>query len=313
LSIITVDSLRKTYGDLVAVDGISFQVRQGEILGILGPNGSGKTTTLKSILGLITFDSGCISVNGVDVTRNRTGAVRHMGAILEGARNIYWYLSPEENLVYYAGIKGLSRRSVSARIDRLLETLDLDEVRSKEVREFSSGMKQKTALACALVHDPAILLLDEPTLGLDVETSSTVRAMLRDLVASEGKTIMITSHDMSFVESVCDRVLIIREGRIVSHETIASLRQKFANKIYMLKLASPVQDELVQALQKEYGAAVEGTGSDEVTASLRLEDPMQLLDVLSMVRSAEVHLCDLRVVESSLEDIFLDLIGKIWE
>ncbi|MBN2585942.1 MAG: ABC transporter ATP-binding protein [Candidatus Fermentibacteraceae bacterium] len=313
MSIISVDGLRKTYGDLVAVDNISFQARKGEILGILGPNGSGKTTTLKSILGLITFDSGSITVKDVNVQKSRTRAVGHMGAILEGARNIYWYLSPKENLIYFAGIKGYSRRSVTSRIDRLLTELGLDDVRDKEVREFSSGMKQKTALACALVHDPEILLLDEPTLGLDVETSSSVRGMLRSLVKDRGKTILITSHDMSFVESVCDRVLIIREGSIVSHETITSLRQKFANKIYLLELRGPVGEDFRGRMTDDFGGVIEQSASGEVTVNLRLDAPMQLLDVLSMVREHGITLEDIRVVESSLEDIFLDLIGKIWE
>jgi ABC-2 type transport system ATP-binding protein len=313
VSIISVDGLRKTYGELVAVDGISFQVRQGEILGILGPNGSGKTTTLKSILGLITFDSGMISVMDTNVQRHRTRAVSKMGAILEGARNIYWYLSPEENLVYFAGIKGYSRKSVSARIDQLLEALDLESVRDKEVREFSSGMKQKTALACALVHDPEILLLDEPTLGLDVETASAVREMLRTLVRDRGKTILITSHDMSFVESVCDRVLIIREGRIISHESITSLREKFSNKIYTLKLGCTGDEGFIEDWRNGFGAVVDSSGPAEVTVNLRLEEPMQLLDILREVEAQGIVLQDLRVIESSLEDIFLDLIGKIWE
>jgi len=313
LGIIEVEGLRKTYGNLVAVDGISFEVAHGEILGILGPNGSGKTTTLKSLLGLITFDAGNVRLKGIDVARNRTGAVRYAGAILEGARNIYWYLSPEENLIYFAGIKGRSRRSVSRRIDQLLETLDLEGVRDKEVREFSSGMKQKTALACALVHDPEVLLLDEPTLGLDVETSASVRKMLRSLVRNDGKTILITSHDMSFVESVCDRVLIIRQGRIVSHETIASLRNKFSNKIYSLRIAGTGADSFAVSIGNSRQAAVEPSEDGSVQLSMRLEEPMQLLGILRDLERDGLSLLDLRVVESSLEDIFLDLMGKIWE
>lgn len=313
MGIITVEGLRKTYGDLVAVDGLSFEVAPGEILGILGPNGSGKTTTLKSILGLITFDAGTVRLKDIDVARDRTGAVSHVGAILEGARNIYWYLSPEENLIYFAGIKGRSRRSVSRRIDQLLEALDLVGVRDKEVREFSSGMKQKTALACALVHDPEVLLLDEPTLGLDVETSASVREMLRSLVRNDGKTILITSHDMSFVESVCDRVLIIRQGGIVSHETIASLRNKFSNKIYSLRIAGTGAGSFAEAVGDSRQAAVEPSDDGSVQLSMRLDEPMQLLEVLRDIERDGLALLDLRVVESSLEDIFLDLMGKIWE
>lgn len=313
VSVISVEGLRKSYGDLVAVDDLSFRVRPGEILGILGPNGSGKTTTLKSILGLITFDSGSVRVRGTDITKHRNRALEYMGAILEGARNIYWYLSPLENLIYYAGIRGFSRRSVSERIDRLLAALDLQDVRNKEVREFSSGMKQKTALACALVHDPEILLLDEPTLGLDVETSSSVRAMLKDLVRENGKTILITSHDMSFIESVCDRILIMRKGRIVSHETMESLRRKFSNKIYVLRTAGQLTETCLGRIREMCQAAAEDGGTGPAALNLRLESPMQLYDVLGVIREEGMELDDLQIIESSLEDIFLDLIGKICE
>lgn len=311
--IIDVRDLRKSYSDLVAVDSISFSVRPGEILGILGPNGSGKTTTLKSILGLITFDSGSVTVKGMDVTSSRRSILGNIGAILEGARNIYWYLSPEENMVYFAGIKGYSRKSVSSRIEDLLSMLELQDVRSKEVRQFSSGMKQKTALACALVHDPEILLLDEPTLGLDVETSTSVRKMLRNLVDRENKTILITSHDMSFIESVCDRILIIREGRIISHETMESLREKFSNKIYVLKFSRQIPEGMLERIQDICQAGIEKEENGSAVMDMRLDHPMQLYEILGIVREENIELEDISVIESSLEDIFLDLIGKIWE
>lgn len=311
--VVWVENLKKSYSDTRAVDDISFQINRGEILGILGPNGSGKTTTIKSILGLITFDSGQIRVMGMDVAKNRHRMLWHMGAVLEGARNVYWHLSPEENLTYFAGIRGLSKARISSRIDDLLRRLDLAEVRKKELRKFSSGMKQKVALASSLVHDPDILLLDEPTLGLDVETSSEVRKMLLDLAGNEGKTLLITSHDMSFVESICDRILIIKEGRIISHETMESLRKKFSKKVYLIRTEREIPDACVSAISGICQVSFDRLDEGGCMLSMSMADVSTLHRVMDELESAGVGMVDLKVVESNLEDIFLDLVSRIWE
>jgi ABC-2 type transport system ATP-binding protein len=312
-SVIEVRNLSKSYSDTLAVDDVSFEVNRGEILGILGPNGSGKTTTIKSILGLITFDSGRIRVMDMDVTRSRHKMLWHVGAVLEGARNIYWHLSPEENLTYFAGIRGLSKRSVSSRIENLLDRLGLIDVRKKEVRKLSSGMKQKIALSCSLVHDPEILLLDEPTLGLDVETSSTVRQMLLELVDREDKTFLITSHDMAFVESICDRVLIIKEGRIISHETMESLRKKFSKKVYLIRTERSIPDDCSSAINDLCQASIQNLDEGGCVLSMSMADVSTLHRVMDVLEKAGVSMVDLKVVESKLEDIFLDLVRQLWE
>lgn len=300
-----VKGLVKTYGDLTAVDGIDFQVLPGEILGILGPNGSGKTTTLKSILGLVAFDRGSIRVNGLPVPGQTRRVLERTGAVLEGARNIYWYLSPRENLAYYAGIRGLSRSSVAPRIEALLEGLALDDVADKEVRQFSSGMKQKCALACAFIHDPDLLLLDEPTLGLDVETGRMIRNWLRNMVRNRGKTILITSHDMDFIESVCDRVLIVRKGRIVSHETVFTLREKFAGKFFAVELDRPPSPELLESLSTWGRVSHQGSSLKVELASLGNLAPM-----VAALAAFPGKLLDFRTVENDLEEIFLQMIRE---
>lgn len=302
---ITVSGLLKKYGDLAAVNDISFMVNSGEILGILGPNGSGKTTTIKSVLGLLEFDSGTIRVNGMDPSEDRPKVLRSTGAVLEGARNIYWYLSARENLLYFAGIKGFSDGEVRENVSNLLETLELAEVADKEVREFSSGMKQKCAIACAMVHDPDILILDEPTLGLDVETGLNVRHWLRSVCVERGKTILITSHDMDFIESVCDRVLIMRHGRIISHETVETLKEKFSGRFFRLTLDSKPDRELLSGLSRYAELTTDGPSMD-----LQLRDLSGLLPVLELIRDAGHRLIDLSSVENDLEDIFLELIRE---
>lgn len=307
--LIHVENLRKTYGKTVAVDCLSFQARRGEILGILGPNGSGKTTTLKSILGLVHHDSGEILVNGFSVPRDRKRVLESAGAVLEGARNIYWYLSPRENLLYFAGIRGVSARRATPMIDDLLRQLELWDVRNKEVRQFSSGMKQKVAMACAFVHDPEILFLDEPTMGLDVEIALSMRNWIKSRVREHGKTILVTSHDMGFIESLCDRVLIIRAGRIISDETLQSLKARFSEKTVEILLDKPLaaaQTEAAKAL-----GPCEFAGDDGVfRLRIRLHTPGCIIDLMEVLREGGSVVRDFSTRENDLENIFLQMIRK---
>jgi ABC-2 type transport system ATP-binding protein len=306
-SIISVSNLMKSYKDIVAVDAISFNAYEGEILGILGPNGSGKTTTLKSILGLILFDSGDIHVSGMDVKKDHLKILRNTGAVLEGARNVYWHLSPEENLKYFAGLRGLSHSHIKDRMNILLHELELADVRKKEIREFSKGMKQKVALACAFIHDPDILLLDEPTLGLDVEIARTMRNWLKEVVQESGKSILVTSHDMDFIESVCDRVLIIKEGRILSHETLQSLKMKFSRKVFHLEIADTLNQDTFRRIEELGELTVENT-DNSCRLIILLKNAMLIYDLLEILRSADSEITDFSTVESDLEDIFLNVI-----
>lgn len=304
---ISVRELRKTYRDVVAVDGISFDAWHGEILGILGPNGSGKTTTLKSILGLIRFDSGEVTALGLEVPRRSRRMLHDAGAVLEGARNIYWHLSPMENLVYFAGLKGISKRDIRERAGELLEQLGLEEVRRKEVREFSKGMKQKVALACAFIHDPILLLLDEPTLGLDVEISRQMRDWLRGTIAERDRSILVTSHDMDFIESVCDRVLIIKEGRILSHETLESLKKRFASKTLILDLDRDPGRECLDRIA-ESGDVSTATEGECFRVSIVMEGGSGLYDLIHVLTASGAALLDFRTEERDLEEIFLRMI-----
>lgn len=302
---IVVKNLTKTYSDLTAVNNISFEVRTGEILGILGPNGSGKTTTLKSILGLIEFDKGSIEVNGLSVRKNRNEILTNVGAILEGARNIYWHLTPMENLTYFAGIRGIPRKDIVDRAEYLLESLELTDVANKEIRQFSAGMKQKCALACAFIHDPAILLLDEPTLGLDVEITRTIMDWLVEVVEKEGKTILITSHNMDFIENICKRILIIRKGEIISHETVESLKEKFARKHFLIDLQSKPHEALVENVSSLGSTSISGN-----SIKVELETLDYLLPLLAALDESGIKMLDFKSVENDLEDIFLEVIRE---
>jgi len=192
--------LQKTYGRgakaLAAVKPTTLTVPWGQVIGLLGPNGAGKTTIIKMISGLITPTAGTIRVGGYDVARQRPQAVRQIGAVLEGSRNVYWPLSAWENLMYFGQLKGLRAAEIKPRAERLLTELGLWERRHETVGSFSRGMQQKVAVSAALITDPPILLLDEPTIGLDVEAARTFKDWITHLARDEGKTIVLTTHQL---------------------------------------------------------------------------------------------------------------------
>ncbi|MHC5079115.1 MAG: ABC transporter ATP-binding protein [Planctomycetota bacterium] len=306
-AILSVENLTKRYRDTVAVRDVSFEVFPREIVGILGPNGSGKTSTIKSILGLIFFEGGRITIHGLDTRRHRKRVLRDIGTVLEGGRNIYWHLSPLENLEYFAGIRGFSLREVRRRADFLLQSLNLTEVQQKEVRQLSRGMKQKAAVACAFIHDPHLLLLDEPTLGLDVDISRTIRKWLRSVANEEGKTILVTSHDMGFIEKICDRVLILKEGRIISQGSIEELREKFSKKVFELEITGRISDPQGEGMRRIGDMRVEEDGENS-RIRIVLNHPMKIYDLMDILKSENTELRNIRIQEDALEDIFLSVV-----
>ena len=223
---VAVEGVTKRFGSgagaVTAVDGVSLEVERGSIVGLLGPNGAGKTTLIKSVLGMVLPDEGTVRLLGTDVHADPRTAHARVDAMLEGARNDYWRLTVRENLRYFATVSGVDPDSVADRHERLLERLELAEWADTPVRKLSRGMKQKVSLASVLAGGADVVFLDEPTLGLDVESSRTLQGELRRLAEEEGLTVLISSHDMGVIETVCDRVLVMSEGE--SSPTTRSMR-----------------------------------------------------------------------------------------
>ncbi|HEY9738644.1 MAG TPA: ABC transporter ATP-binding protein [Trichocoleus sp.] len=213
-----------------AVSQVSLTIRAGEILAFLGPNGAGKTTTIKMIAGLVRPDEGSVSILGEDPHRT-AAALEKVGAVLEGNRNTYWRLTPTENLEYFGVLKGLSRREAQRRGRELLARFDLVEKQHTPVQRLSRGMQQKLAIAVALIHRPQLLLLDEPTLGLDVEAGEAVKGLVRS-IADDGCAILLTTHQLDVAEELSDRVAIIRQGRLIAERPTQALIREFSGSAY---------------------------------------------------------------------------------
>jgi ABC-2 type transport system ATP-binding protein len=307
---IEVDALTKVYGRgkgavLKAVDAVSLAVPPGQVLGLLGPNGAGKTTTIKMLCGLVTPTAGTVRLNGYDVARQRGLAVRQVGAVLEGARNVYWALSAWQNLLYFGRLKGLSGRQITPRAEWLLRELDLWERRHQAVGGFSRGMQQKVAIAAAMIADPPILLLDEPTIGLDFQAARTVKGWITRVAHEQDKTIVLTTHQLDLAQELSDRVAVIRSGRIIADLPTADLLARFQQDVYEIKLAVP--PEAVRWAPERFTVS-----SDDEGTVLRgpVSDRAQLYALIEQLRARELPLVAVQPVEPSLEDVLVRLIEE---
>jgi len=308
---IYVDGLAKTFGSgadaVTAVEDVSFAVEPGEVVGLLGPNGAGKTTTIKSILGLVLPDEGEARVHGIDVHDHPRRAYEHVDAMLEGARNDYWRLTVRENLRYFAAIRGQDPDAVADRHEALLEHLDLAEKADTAVRDLSRGMKQKVSLASVLAGGADVVFLDEPTLGLDIESSLTLREELRRIVDERDLTVVVSSHDMDVIEDICDRVVIMHEGRVVADDTVTNLLRSFDTRGY--RITSPDLDGRTVATLGERFDLVDVRDYGESTRIEVEADSDEFYDLTATLDEQDVTLEAVDTVEPDLEEAFVELTG----
>jgi ABC-2 type transport system ATP-binding protein len=300
MSILEAHHLHKTYRlkgkSLAAVQDVSLRIEGGEVLAFLGANGAGKTTTIKMIAGLILPDRGSVRIAGRDPHTN-PWALRCLGAVLEGTRNLYWRLTPEENLEYFGVLRGLTRKVARRRTVELLDRFELTHKRKAMVQTLSRGMQQKLAIAVALIHNPQLLLLDEPTLGLDVEATENVKQIIRE-VAAEGRAILLTTHQLDVAEELSDRVVIIQKGAIAIEQSTSALIQQFSGTAYTLELAQGVDGDRASKI-----AALGGVVKGHKIYVRELETVYQVLSLLNPLPIVRVE-----QDQASLTEIFLQVI-----
>ena len=291
---ITVSELRKSYGDVAAVDGISFEVSQGEFFGILGPNGAGKTTTLEIIEGLRKPDSGEVQVLGLPAWPRNGSLLPRIGVQLQ-ASSFFERLTAREQIRTFASLYGVTARQA----DAMLETVGLTDQANQRTEKLSGGQAQRLSIACALVHDPELLFLDEPTGALDPQARRNLWDLLRKINTS-GRTVVLTTHHMDEAESLCDRVAIMDHGKILKAGPPAAL---------VRELDQPLRISVESGLISADQAASLTTGAvsdDGVSLSIATSEPGT---VLAGLASADA-LAGLRVAGATLEDVFLNLTGR---
>jgi sodium transport system ATP-binding protein len=221
---IVVKNLRKSFGAVKAVNGVSFEARDGEITGLLGPNGAGKTTTLRMLYSLLPPDGGEIRIDGLDPTRDAMEIKRTLGVVPD-SRGLYSRLSARENIAYYGELHGMSRARIAERVASLVETLDMADFIDRRTEGFSQGQRVKVAIARAMVHEPQTVLMDEPSNGLDVMSTRALRDYVRGL-RRDGRSVVLSTHIMQEVAALCDRIVIIAKGEVAADGTANELLQR---------------------------------------------------------------------------------------
>jgi ABC-2 type transport system ATP-binding protein len=298
--VIRVEGLRKTYGQTRAVDGVSFDVQSGEVFGLLGPNGAGKTTTVEILEGLRTPDGGNVHVLGIDVARHPEALKERIGVSLQTPA-LYPKLTVAELLDLFRSFYSRGRPAAE-----LIALLDLEEKRNTRTKELSGGQRQRLAVALALVNDPELLFLDEPTTGLDPAARRSLWTIVTSL-RSEGKSILLTTHYMEEAEILCDRVAIMDHGRILAAGTVSELvDSRFSERSVRFVAIAGLDDERLAA----FPGVSEVKRENGVSVLFTRDVPATIGAVLAATERLRVEPQDLAVRRATLEDVFLDLTGR---
>lgn len=288
-----------------AVDNLTLEIPAGQVIGFLGPNGAGKTTTIKMICDIISPTAGSVALNGYNVKGQRPQALTQIGAVLEGTRNIYWQLTPIQNLTYFGRLKGVRSKALVEHTEYLLDALDLVDKKHQPVSGLSRGTQQKVAIACALIANPPIVLLDEPTLGLDVKASRTIKQWITDLAQKHQKTIVLTTHQLDIAEQLCERIVIMNKGKIIADQPTQDLLKVFHEEHYQIAIAGKIKDSAdllpgMKVVEKEDHTLFVG-------AILNQEELYQKLNV---IHDLKLPLISVTRTKQNLEEVFMQLTHK---
>ncbi|MBM3439582.1 MAG: gliding motility-associated ABC transporter ATP-binding subunit GldA [Bacteroidetes bacterium] len=296
---IEVRNLVKTFGNQTAVNQISFSVQKGEITGFLGPNGAGKSTTMKMITGYWQPDAGTVHLCGLDVEQN-TLAVQEKIGYLPESNPLYPDLYVREYLGFIADLHRLKNKKQA--IDNVMNEVGLSVQSHKKIGQLSKGYQQRVGLAAALIHDPEVLILDEPTSGLDPNQIAEIRQVIRRL--GKEKTILLSSHIMQEVEAVCDRVIIIHQGKLMADDKLAHLKQSQQQQIVRVEFAEKVQASILEQLSDAKSFKQSATGGWEISCTDADALRKQLLNIAV---AQNLTITSLGTAESSLEEVFRKL------
>lgn len=303
MSVIEVKNLVKKFDDITAVDGVTFDVQKGEIFGFLGPNGAGKSTTISILATLLEPTSGVAKINNFSVTENRNDVRKSIGLVFQDP-SLDDRLTAEENLHFHARLYGVSADDYKKRVDEVLDLVELRDRRNDIVRTYSGGMKRRLEIARGLIHYPAVLFLDEPTLGLDPQTRAHLWEYILKLKREKGMTIFMTTHYMNEAE-FCDRIAVIDRGKIVALDMPANLKKKIGGDVIRMKSAE--KEKLGKEIMAKYGLETKEGEGDAVqieVANAETFMPRLFNELDSKIESIELR-------RPTLDDVFLSLTGRM--
>jgi ABC-2 type transport system ATP-binding protein len=290
---------RRTRGTVVAVDGMTFQVQPGEAVGYIGANGAGKSTTIKMLCGILVASAGQVRTCGLDPLKSRRELSRRIGVVFGQRSQLWWDLPLRESFEILAAIHRLDPAAAGRRTDELVDQLEMAETLDTPVRQLSLGQRMRAEIAAALLHSPRLLILDEPTIGLDVVSKARLREFLINERATRGTTLLLTTHDMGDVERLCERILVVDHGRLAYDGSLPGLAQTVGvQRVLVVDLVSPSPD-----LRNIYGTTHLGSEADGLRQRLAFDpDVTTAADVLAAV-ALQAELRDLSIEEPDIEDV----------
>lgn len=305
-----VGRIRRQVKEVVAVDDVSFEIADGELFGLLGPNGAGKTTTVKMLTTLLIPTSGTATIDGKDVVKEADGIRQNIGFIFGGERGLYWRLSAADNLRYFASLYNVDPEVSAKRIPYLLELVGLKDREKEKVEGYSRGMKQRLHIARSLIHDPKILFLDEPTIGLDPVGARELRTVVRDL-QNQKKTILLTTHYMFEADALCQRVAVINHGNIVAMDTPAKLKTVVQDLSVIEVETFGISEEVInqlRALDFVDNVSVEDHDQKQMLTVQTTRGSAAIPDLMKIMDGQKVGHVIAR--EPTLEDAYVRLVGN---
>jgi ABC-2 type transport system ATP-binding protein len=304
---------KKTVSQMKALDNISLSIQKGEFFTVVGPNGAGKTTLSKIVANLLLADEGHVYINHTDVQKNPNKVKRSVGFCMRADRSIYWKLTGRQNLEYFGALYGLYGKDLKDAIEKAVKDVDLKDRIDDYVERYSSGMKQRIGLAVSMLHDPDILVLDEPTTGLDPGISSEIRKTIRRMVDNEGKTVLFTTHMLHEAQQISDRVAILNQGRIVVNDTPAQLIETIKPGMVLEMKVIDFNKDFLHTL-KQYPSVTDLYYSDlahnELLLRISCSHEENIHEIIAFVSNHCRRLKDIKKEKASLEDVFISVVNE---
>ncbi|UCE95574.1 MAG: ATP-binding cassette domain-containing protein [Candidatus Bathyarchaeota archaeon] len=302
---------------VVALDHVNVNVRSSELFGLLGPNGAGKTTLVKCLSTILIPDKGTAVINGFDILKQTSMVRASLGMVIGGERTLYWKLTARDNLMYFASLYKMPRKETKDRVEELLSIMQLSDRGDERLEDYSTGMRQKIAIARSLLHDPPILLLDEPTLGLDPTFSRQIRSQIKELAEKQGKTILLATHYMEEADQLCDRVAVINNGKVIAIDTSDNLKA-LVKETELVEIAcyNPPPDIKMHIEKRLKDVKIvklihgdEKKGSPSRIKLIGGNAEKHISAVMDMLRQKNTRICSLNIGAPTLEDVFIKLTG----
>ena len=305
-NILTIKNLTKKFSSFVAVDNLSLDVKKNTCVGFLGPNGAGKTTTLKILTGLLRPTSGDAHINGYDVTKNFREAMSGVGAVVE-TPEFYPHFTPIDVLSYFGKLRGMPNQEINNRIQKVLDEVNMSEWSQKKIGKFSKGMKQRISIASALLHEPQLIILDEPVSGLDPRGMMEVREIIQSM-KKQGRTIFMSSHLLGETQAICDEVAFIDKGKLLGQRSINELQTSGKSKIKIEMLENPTAFQLdaIKNFQHTSNVLQE---SDKVISVEFDGNKLQRAEFLKFLQEHSIKVISFSLVETNLENLYKELIS----